>query len=240
MMKSISRRTGLFAVLILLSTHTTTFAGDPGRDIEPALVNPGPTGGPPSDAIILFDGHDLSKWKTPEGGEAKWKIENGYMEVNGTGYLITKEDYGDAQLHVEWASPGEVKGEGQSRGNSGVYLQGRYEIQVLDSYQNKTYFNGQAGALYSIAAPLVNACRKPGEWQTYDIIFHPPKPSPDGKIEPGSVTVLHNGVLVQDHLAVTGQTTTAALYNGIAAQAPLALQDHGCPVRYRNLWIRRL
>ncbi len=150
MMKSISKRTGLFAALILFSLCKPATGGEPGRDLEPALVNPGPVGGPPSDAIILFDGHDLSKWKSPEGGEAKWKIENGYMEVNGTGYLITKEDYGDAQLHVEWASPVEVQGEGQSRGNSGVYLQGRYEIQVLDSYQNKTYFNGQAGALYSI------------------------------------------------------------------------------------------
>src|SRR5579872_6303253 len=175
-MKSIATRTGLFAGIILavFASRTPASAGEAGKEVEPAAVNPGPVGGPPSDAIILFDGHDLSKWKSTEGGEAKWKVEDGYMEVNGTGYIITKEDFGDVQLHVEWATPAEVKGDGQGRGNSGVYLQGRYEIQVLDSYQNKTYFNGQAAAFYLHSAPLVNACRKPGEWQTYDILFHGP------------------------------------------------------------------
>lgn len=132
-----------------------------------------------------------------------------------------------------------VKGSDQGRGNSGVYLMGRYEIQVLDSYQNKTYPNGQAAAFYGIAAPLVNACREPGEWQTYDIVFHPPKQI-DGKIEPGSFTVFHNGLLVQDHVAVTGQSTTAAPLSGIAPTGPLVLQDHGNPVRYRNVWLRKL
>jgi len=207
---------------------------------EPPVIDPGPIGGPPSDAVLLFNGQDLSRWQSASGGEAKWKVASGVLEVNGTGNIVTKEEFGDLQLHVEWASPSEVKGEGQGRGNSGVYLQGRYEIQVLDSYQNKTYANGQAGALYGVAAPLVNACRKPGEWQTYDIIFHPPRPLPDGKMEAGSVTVLHNGVLVQDHVAVSGESTTAAAFQGVVAKGPLMLQDHGNPVRYRNIWVRRL
>ena len=209
-------------------------------DKEPPVVDPGPIGGPPSDAIVLFNGHDLSQWKSVSGGEPKRKAQNGVVEVNGTGNIVTKEEFGDIQVHIEWASPTEIKGEGQGRGNSGVYLQGRYEIQVLDSFQNKTYANGQAAALYGIAAPLVNVCRKPGEWQTYDIIFHPPKKSSDGKNEAGSVTVLHNGVLVQDHVVVSGQSTTAAAFQDVVAKGPLMLQDHGNPVRYRNIWIRRL
>ena len=144
------------------------------------------------------------------------------------------------QLHVEWATPAEVKGDGQGRGNSGIYLQGRYEIQVLDSYNNKTYFNGQAGAFYGNFAPLVNASRKPGEWQSYDIVFHPPGAGADGKTgQTGSFTVLHNGVLVQDHVPVKAPTT-AAEFKDAAATGPLILQDHGNPVRYRNIWIRRL
>ena len=154
---------------------------------------------------------------------------------------MTKEEYGDVQLHVEWATPAEVKGEGQGRGNSGVYLQGRYEIQVLDSYQNKTYADGQAGAFYGHSAPLVNASKKPGEWQTYDIVFRAPKPGTDGKgVEPGSFTVFHNGILVQDHVPVKGPSTTAAALKGLATKGPLVLQDHGCPVRYRNIWLRKL
>ena len=207
---------------------------------EPVVIDPGPAGGPPSDAIVLFNGQDLAQWKGVSGGPPKWKVEDGYVEVNGTGNIVTKQEFGDVQVHVEWASPREVKGEGQGRGNSGVYLQGRYEIQVLDSYQNKTYFNGQAGAFYGVAAPLVNACRKPGEWQTYDIIFHTPKSAAAGKVEAGSVTVLHNGVLVQDHVAVVGESTTAAAFQGVVEIGPLMLQDHGNPVRYRNIWVRRL
>jgi hypothetical protein len=205
---------------------------------EPAIIDPGP---PPADAIVLFDGKDLSKWKGAKGDEAKWKLlGDGSMEVNGTGSLMTKEEFGDVQLHVEWATPKEVKGEGQGRGNSGVYLQGRYEIQVLDSYNNKTYFNGQAGAFYEHNAPLVNASRKPGEWQVYDIVFHPPKAGADGKAVPGSFTVLHNGVLVQDHIPVKGDATRAAEFQGLTPKGPLVLQDHGNPVRYRNIWVRRL
>ena len=207
---------------------------------EQPVIEPGPVGGPPSDALVLFDGHDLSPWKGEHGAAAKWKVDNGFMEVNGTGNIVTTKEFGDVQVHVEWASPSEVKGEGQGRGNSGVYLQGRYEVQVLDSYQNKTYFNGQAGALYGVAAPLVNACRKPGQWQAYDIIFHAPRRAADGNVESGSVTVLHNGILVLDHVVVEGKSTTAAAFQGVVAKGPLMLQDHGNPVRYRNVWIRRL
>jgi 3-keto-disaccharide hydrolase len=209
---------------------------------EPPVVDPGPPGGPPSDAIVLFDGKDLSHWKSERGGEAKWKlVDGGAVQVNGTGSIVTKEEFGNVQLHVEWATPSEVKGSSQGRGNSGVYLQGRYEIQVLDSYNNKTYFNGQAGAFYGNFAPLVNASRGPGQWQTYDIIFHAPVPGGEGKDpRPGSFTVLHNGVLVQDHVPVKGAATTAAKFTGVTAKGPLVLQDHGNPVRYRNIWIRPL
>jgi hypothetical protein len=209
-------------------------------DSEPPVIDPGPVGGPPSDAIVLFDGKDLSKWKGDHGGEARWKVTDGYVEVTGTGSIVTKEEFADVQVHVEWATPAEVKGDGQGRGNSGVYLQGRYEIQVLDSYQNKTYFNGQAAAFYLHSAPLVNACRRPGEWQMYDIIFHGPKKGADGQLQAGSFTVLHNGVLVQDHIPVKGEATTAAMFQGVVSRGPLVLQDHGNPVRYRNIWIRRL
>ena len=224
----------LFGAPALIAAETTA-------SHEPPVIEPGPTGGPPSDAVVLFDGKDLAKWKSANGGEAKWKVSDGVLEVNpGTGNIVTKDEFGDVQLHVEWATPAEVKGEGQGRGNSGVYLQGRYEIQVLDSYQNKTYPNGQAGAFYLHSTPLVNACRKPGEWQTYDIIFHGPKKGSDGSVQPGSFTVFQNGVLIQDHIPVKGDATTAALFQGVVSKGPLVLQDHGNPVRFRNIWLRQL
>jgi len=222
--------------LVFVFSMISNFAAEP----EPPVVTPGVNGQPPSDAIVLFDGKDKSKWQNIDGGEAKWEIKDSAMQVNGTGSIRTKEEFGDVQLHVEWATPSEVKGEGQGRGNSGVYLQGRYEIQVLDSYQSKTYFNGQAGAFYGHAAPLVNVSRKPGEWQTYDIIFHAPAKGDDGKAKPGSFTVLQNGVLVQDHTPVPGESTTAAAFSGISPTGPLVLQDHGNPVRFRNIWVRPL
>ena len=208
-------------------------------DAAPAVVTPGVQGAPPSDAIVLFNGKDLSAWKGGNGGEPQWPVRDGYFEV-GKGNLITREEFGPIQLHIEWASPAEVKGEGQGRGNSGVYFQGRYEIQVLDSYQNPTYSNGQASSFYGFSAPLVNASRKPGEWQTYDIVFHPAQTGTDGKVTPGSFTVFHNGVLVQDHIPVSGDATTAAQFKGVTAMGPLLLQDHGNPVRYRNVWVRKL
>ena len=204
---------------------------------EPKIIDPGP---PPSDALVLFDGKDLSAWRAENGGEAKWKVEEGVAEVNGTGSLVTKREFGDCQLHIEWAAPAKVDGEGQGRGNSGVYFQGRFEIQVLDSYDNRTYADGQAGAFYGHRAPLVNASRKPGQWQVYDIIFRAPKAGADGRVQPGSFTVLHNGVLVQDHVPIAGEATTAALFNGVTPTGPLVLQDHGNPVRYRNIWLRPL
>lgn len=208
-------------------------------EAEPRVVTPGVGGAAPSDAIVLFDGRDLSAWKSENGGDPKWKIANGYAEVSGGG-IMSKQEFGAIQLHIEWATPAEVKGDGQGRGNSGVYFQGRYEIQVLDSYQNKTYANGQASAFYGHSAPLVNASRKPGEWQSYDIVFHPPQPAADGKVTPGSFTVIHNGVLVQDHISVKGDATTAAKFTGATPTGPLMLQDHGNPVRYRNIWVRKL
>ena len=208
---------------------------------QPRIVTPGVAGAPPEDAIVLFDGRSLSAWRGAEASEAPWKVENGYLEViPKAGFIFTKQNFGDVQLHVEWAAPAEVTGSGQGRGNSGVFLMGRYEIQILDSFENITRPDGQAAAFYGHAAPLVNASRKPGEWQTYDIVFHAPKQRGDGGIEPGSFTVLHNGVLVQDHVTIADQPTKAAPLKGLAAKGPLYLQDHGNPVRYRNIWVREL
>jgi len=206
---------------------------------EPPIVDPGPPGGAPSDAIVLFDGKDLSAWQDARGGPARWEVRDGMLIVNGTGNIFTKQEFGACQLHLEWCAPPPEGKTGQARGNSGVYLQGRYEIQILDSYQNRTYPKGQAGALYGNFPPLVNACRKPGEWQTYDIVFQPPLPGPNGEIIPGFITVIHNGVLVQNHVPVKNATTAAA-FRGPVAKGPLMLQDHGCSVRFRNIWIRRL
>ncbi|MGZ8900843.1 MAG: 3-keto-disaccharide hydrolase [Limisphaerales bacterium] len=223
---------------LTLTLALSAFAAEP----EPPIVTPGTQNHlPPSDAIVLFDGKDFSKWQSMNGGgEPKWEIVDGAMQVTKTGSIRTKEEFGDVQLHVEWASPAKVEGSDQGRGNSGVYLMGRYEIQVLDSYQNKTYPNGQAASFYGHNAPLVNVSRKPGEWQAYDIIFRAPKKSADGAITPGSFTVLHNGVLVQDHVPIKGEATTAAAFKNIAEKGPIILQDHSNPVRFRNIWLRKL
>jgi hypothetical protein len=227
--------------LLLGGIAVVLWAADgPAANAEPPMVDPGPVGGPPSDAIVLFDGKDLSKFRGERSPEAKWRLGDGYMEVTSTGGIFSREEFGDCQLHIEFATPAVVQGEGQGRGNSGVYLMGRYEIQVLDSYHNQTQPEGQCGAFYGHNAPLVNASRKPGEWQSFDIMFRAPKLLEDGKVQPGSFTVLHNGVLIQDHIPVGGQPTAAAPLGGIAATGPLYLQDHGNPVRYRNVWIRRL
>jgi hypothetical protein len=207
---------------------------------EPRVINPGP---PPADAIVLFDGTDLSQWQRESGGEAGWEVKDGVATVNKTGNIVTKQPFGDCQLHIEWATPAEVHGEGQGRGNSGVIFQGRYELQVLDSYQNKTYFNGQAGAVYSQYAPLVNVCRKPGEWQSYDVIFHAPRFDENGKLtKVATITVLQNGILVQDHVEIKGPTgQQPTKYEAHPLKQPLVLQDHGGnPVQFRNIWIREL
>lgn len=209
---------------------------DPGAERRPAPV--------PSDAIVLFDGKSLAAWQGDSGAPARWTVQDGYMEVApGTGVIRTKQSFGSVQLHVEWAAPSPPKGEGQDRGNSGVFLMGHYEIQVLDTWHNLTYADGMAGAVYGQTPPLVNASRAPGRWQAYDIVFHRPVFDPSGKVvTPARVTVLHNGVLVQDNTEITGWTVHAevAKYQPHADRLPLVLQDHAHPVRYRNIWVREL
>jgi hypothetical protein len=212
---------------------TLTEVWEPVPDVVEA-----PPHGPPSDAIVLFDGSDLAEWN---GG---WKIDGDAVTVvPGAGNLVTKRAFGDVQLHLEWKTPSVVEGEGQGRGNSGVFLMERYEVQVLDSYDNRTYSNGQAGSLYKQHIPLVNASRPPGAWQSYDIIFMAPRFRDDGTVaEPATVTVLHNGVLIQNHVELQGTTVYIgeAQYEAHAPKAPLMLQDHSNPVSYRNIWIREL
>src|SRR5579864_4432015 len=201
-------------------------------------------GHPPSDAIVLFDGKGLSKWQHKDGSAAKWKVENGYFEVvPKTGYIYTRDAFGDCQLHVEFSEPSPAKGADQDRGNSGVFLHGLYEVQVLDSYENKTYADGQAAAVYGQFPPQVNASRPPGQWQVYDIIFHGPRFDPSGKlVRPAHITAFHNGVLVQDNVELTGPTGhhVRPPYAAGPDKLPLALQDHNHPVRYRNIWLREL
>jgi len=215
----------------------------------PPVIDPGTSstqdapGRPPSDAIVLFDGRDLSHWIGQDGKPAQWKVESGYMEVVAkTGYVSTRDSFGDCQLHVEFSEPSPGVGESQERGNSGVFLMGLYEIQVLDSYQNKTYADGQASAVYGQYPPLVNAARAPGQWQTYTIIFHRPHFAGSKLVSPARVTVMHNGVLVQDNVELTGPTAHGERppYKPGPDKLPLQLQDHGNPVRYRNIWVREL
>ena len=209
--------------------------------VTPSLALPVP---PPSDAQVLFDGSGLSKWRSPNGAPAKWVLRDGYMEsVKGSGYLYTADSFGDVQLHIEWATPTPPEGRGQGRGNSGVFLMGLYEVQVLDSYDNDTYADGQAAAVYGQHPPLVNASRPPGEWQSYDIVFRRPRFSRDGALlKAARMTVLHNGVLVQDNVEIWGGTSWLQYdpYKSHPDRLPLSLQDHGNPVRYRNIWVREL
>jgi hypothetical protein len=229
-----------FVMAGMLSMVGSCFAEPP----QPPVVDPGPTSGPPSDAIVLFDGTDLSKWDSASGGEAQWRVEDGVLTVKpGAGNIVTKEEFGDCQLRIEWAVPEDIKGEGQGRGNSGVFLQSRYEIQILDSYNNPTYPDGQAGALYKQHAPLVNASRPPGEWQTFDIIFRAPHFNEDGSVKKtGRVTVFHNGVLILNNVEIKGATTHIGTprYTAHSPRKPLMLQDHGDLVRFRNIWVRPL
>jgi len=213
---------------------------------RPPIVTPGEEPGqPPSNAVILFDGKDLSQWVcAKDGGPAKWKVKNGYMEVvKKAGNICTKQAFGNCQLHIEWASPANAGRGGQHSGNSGVFLMSTYEVQVLNSYNNKTYADGQAAALYGQHPPLVNASRPPGQWQSYDIIFHRPKFDKDGKVIcPGRVTMLHNGIVVQDNAELYGASTHGrrATYHPHDDKLPLLLQDHGDPIRFRNIWLVEL
>ena len=212
---------------------------------QPKVITPGDfnTNSAPSDAIILFDSKDLSKWKSCDGGKAKWDVHDGVFTVkDGTGGIETKEKFGSFQLHIEWSAPTVIEGESQGRGNSGVFLQGKYEVQILDCYQNETYSNGQAGSIYKQQAPLVNAMRKPGEWNTYDIIYSAPVFNEDGTYKTApTVTVIHNGVVIINHYTLRGTTE----YIGHPrvekhGDGPIMLQDHGNPVSFRNIWIRKM
>jgi hypothetical protein len=205
---------------------------------KPAVVDPGPApekpAAVPSDAVVLFDGKDIAaEWEMNDKGQKvapKWEVKDGYATVKG-GSIVSKQKFADAQIHIEWATPAEVKGSSQGRGNSGVYLGGHGEVQVLDSWNNDTYADGQAGALYGKYPPLVNASRKPGEWQSYDIVIHMAKVDEKGAVTmPARLTVMHNGVLVH-HAVETGSK---------AKDFNISLQDHGNPVRYRNIWVRKL
>ncbi len=217
-------------------------------DPEVPVITPGEKpSDAPSDAIVLFDGVDLdSEWTNGDGGKPEWIVEDGCVTVKkGTGVIKTKRVFEDYQLHIEWRTPAEVVGESQGRGNSGVFMQGIYEVQVLDNYNNRTYRNGQAGSIYKQHPPLVNACKPPGVWQTYDIIYTAPRFNDDGItfFTPPTITVIHNGVLVQNNVKMRGPTEYIGIPEyTVKKHGPggLVLQDHGNPVSYRNIWIREL
>lgn len=213
-------------------------------DLKPIKVTPGKNPGEaPSDATIIFDGKDLSNFTALDGSAAKWDVKDGaFIVTKGLGDIKTKKQFGDIQLHLEWRAPDVIVGDGQGRGNSGIFLQERYELQVLDSYESVTYSNGQAGSIYKQSIPLVNATRKPGEWQVYDVVYNAPTFSENGRvISQAKITVLHNGVLIQNGTAIWGPTE----YKGLPVYQPhgkgsIKLQDHGNPVSFRNIWVREL
>ena len=216
---------------------------DGGRP-QPRVVTPGDAGSPPSDATVLFDGKDASGWIGKNGEHIGCTIENATMQVAPkTGDITSRREFGDCQLHIEWASPVEGKGSSQGRGNSGIFLMGRYEVQVLDGYDNLTYADGVTGAIYGQYPPRVNACRKPGEWQTYDILFVAPRFQGANLVSPACLTVIHNGVVLHHHQAAhgpTGHKNLSSYDEPHGPRGPLKLQDHGDLVRYRNIWIREI
>ena len=210
---------------------------------QPRIVAPGSAGSPPDDAVVLFDGTSLDGWESINDGPAQWTLGSGYMQVApGTGDIRSRIQFGDSQIHVEFASPSAVKGESQSRGNSGVFLMGIYEIQVLDCYDNLTYADGTSAGIYGQFPPLVNACLPPGQWQEYDIIWVGPKFDGDKLIAPARVTILHNGVVVHHDQSLSGPTAHQKVleYQPHPEESALRLQDHGDLVRYRNIWYRVL
>lgn len=238
----------LFAAIYLFALSLEAQITDP-KATEvwkpaPSVITPGTaTNTAPSDAIVLFDGKNTMEWTHADGSAVKWEVaDNAMTVVKGAGGIKTKRTFGDCQLHIEWRTPAEVVGKGQGRGNSGIFLQSRYELQVLDNYENETYSNGQAASIYKQSIPLVNACRPPGEWQTYDVIYTAPRFNEDGvKVAAAHITVLHNGVLVQNNTEIKGTTEYIGLpKNSKHGKAPIMLQDHSNPVSYRNIWIREL
>jgi len=254
----------LLMILVIGYACTVGFSADPAKpntnpvkpngyrvhdykEPVPDVVTPGKINAlPPSDAIVLFDGKDMGNFEhdNKDPKKPKWKVIDGNLTSTAkAGYIHTKDQFGSMQLHVEWKTPSTIKGTGQGRGNSGIFLMGIYEIQVLDSFENKTYADGQASAVYGQKPPEVNASRKPGQWQTYDIIFHRPIFNANGTIKKkGTVTVIHNGVLVQDHWTILGTTNHKQLakYKRHGEKGPLKIQDHGNPVQFRNIWLREL
>lgn len=236
------------AIVIIFTSHALTAQNSKVTEVwspEPKVITPGTTvSDAPSDAIILFNGSSAAAWQHSNGSEVKWTVADNTLTVKGgSGGIETKQKFGDCQLHIEWRTPAEIQGEGQGRGNSGVFLMGRYEVQILDSYNNKTYSNGQAASIYKQHIPLVNACKGPGEWQTYDIIFTAPRFSENGSVlEPARITVIQNGVLVQNNVTIWGGSTHSGLpkYEKHAPKESISLQDHGNPTSFRNIWIREL
>jgi hypothetical protein len=210
----------------------------------PRIVTTNQLNNVPSDAIILFDGNNLEQWMSDkDGSKAMWDVKDGIITVKaGTGDIKTKEKFGSCQLHLEFRTPAKTEATGQGRGNSGLFFQEKYEVQILDNYQNPTYSNGQCGSVYKQTIPLVNACKAPGEWQSYDIIFKAPMFNADGiKIASGYVTVIHNGVLVQNHTELKGTTEYIGLpKNDAHGNGSIKLQDHGNPMSFKNIWIRNL
>lgn len=215
---------------------------DPERP-QPRVVVPGEDSKPPSDAIVLFNGKDLSRWEHRVNSGKEWLVKDGILEsVPGAGDLVTRDSFGDCQLHIEWATPSPPSGDGAGRANSGVFLMDLYELQILDSFQNVNYADGHAGAVFGQFPPMVNASRPPGQWQSFDVVFRAPRFSQEGQLlHPATLTVLHNGVLVEDHVELSGPTAYKAQPPYEAhGKLPLRLQDHGFPLRFRNIWIREL
>jgi len=239
----IHQRLGLSALAVLVGTSAVRVQGEEYLNgitwTPPAIVTPGEGNtAPPSDAIVLFGGTDLSSWTNAE----RWTVQDGAM-VAGSGVVQTKEEFGDCQLHIEWSAPTPPQGTSQDRGNSGVFFFGRYEIQVLDSYENETYYDGQAGAIYKQTPPMANAMRPPGEWNTYDIFWTAPRFNEDKSLKtPAYITAVHNGVLVLNHFELKGDTpyNRPPRYESHGETGPISLQDHGNPVRFRNIWVRSI
>ena len=249
-------RNTVSSIVITLATATAAIAAplatsgwkvhDMARP-KPPVVAPPPQRlplPPPADAVVLFDGKDLSEFSAEAGGPAKWKVEDGVLTVApGARGIVSKRAFGDVQVHLEWAAPSPATGHSQGRGNSGIHLMGRYEVQILDSYRAETYADGQAAAIYGQYPPLVNACRPPGEWQSYEIFFRAPRFTARGKLrEAARITVVHNGILVQDNVELLGPTIWLHYqpYASHPEKLPFSLQEHGHPVRYRNIWVREL